>query len=173
MGHPHCDYEYHHQPCELNFWLPLTEVWGGNTLYAESAPGLGDYRPFELGWGECVRFWGNQVRHFAVPNDSGYTRVSLDLRCLDRRRFSPVFVDRSGNFKGNRNKFNLDQYYASGRMPFEDQQRRDGPNEAVAGADAGCMGKWSSGSNDTEGEDASVDDGDALGAVFAGLLDDY
>ena len=20
MGHPHCDYEYHHQPCELNFW---------------------------------------------------------------------------------------------------------------------------------------------------------
>ena len=117
MGHLHCDYEYHHQPCELNFWLPLTEVWGGNTLYAESAPGLADYRPFELGWGQCVRFWGNQVRHFAVPNDSGYTRVSLDLRCLDRRRFSPVFVDRSGNFKGNRNKFNLDQYYASGRIP--------------------------------------------------------
>ena len=23
---------------------------------------------------------------------------------------------RSGNFKGNRNKFNLDQYYASGRI---------------------------------------------------------
>ena len=26
-------------------------------------------------------------------------------------------MDRSGNFKGNRNKFNLGQYYASGRMP--------------------------------------------------------
>ena len=117
MGHPHCDYEYHHQPCEVNLWLPLTQVWGNNTLHAESAPGKGDFRPFELGWGRCVRFWGNQVRHFTCANDTGFTRVSLDLRCLDASRYNPAFVDG----RGNKNKFRLGQYYAlsalQGRSP--------------------------------------------------------
>ena len=24
VGHKHCDYEYYHQPAEINFWIPLT-----------------------------------------------------------------------------------------------------------------------------------------------------
>ena len=28
------------------------------------------------------RFWGNQLRHFTQPNDTGSTRVSFDLRCM-------------------------------------------------------------------------------------------
>ena len=28
------------------------------------------------------RFWGNQLRHFTQPNDTGSTRVSFDLRCV-------------------------------------------------------------------------------------------
>jgi hypothetical protein len=106
-------------------------VWGGNTLHSESAPHARDFRPFELGWGECVRFWGNQCRHYCVANDSGFTRVSLDLRCLDARRFNPVFVDLTGNFKGNRNKFQLGQYYASARMPEAEAEA-----EAEAGSQA-------------------------------------
>ena len=138
MGHPHCDFEYKHQPCELNFWLPLTEVWGGNTLYAESAPGRGDFAPFELGWGRCVRFWGNQVRHFAVANDSGFTRVSLDLRVLDVRRYNPVFVDlHAGSAKLSRNKFRLGQYYASARVPTSGDDPPPQQEEELVAAEGG------------------------------------
>ena len=50
-GHAHIDADYHHQPAEVNFWIPLTEVFGTNTLFVESAPGEGDYHPIELKWG--------------------------------------------------------------------------------------------------------------------------
>ena len=78
-----------------------------------------------------------------------------------------MFIDRSGNFKGNRNKFNLDQYYASGRMPSKEQAKEgsvshDGSDETVR-EEAQCTVEK------TEGEE----DDDALGAVFGGLMDDY
>jgi hypothetical protein len=38
---------------EVNFWVPLTRVFGTNTLFVESAPGRGDFRPVELGYGAC------------------------------------------------------------------------------------------------------------------------
>jgi hypothetical protein len=93
----HCDAQYHHQAGELNFWLPLTAVWGGNTLHTESAPGRADFHPLELGWGRCARFWGNRARHKCLPNDSGFTRVSLDFRALPVRRFDAGFVDSTGS----------------------------------------------------------------------------
>lgn len=61
---PHCDADYFHDINEVNYWLPLTKVWGSNTLWAESAPGLGDYAPFELSPGQLIRFYGNRCRHF-------------------------------------------------------------------------------------------------------------
>jgi hypothetical protein len=117
-GHPHCDSEYGHQPAEMNIWLPLTEVWGGNTLHAESAPGRGDFAPFELGYGRFVWFWGNQCRHYATANDTGFTRVSLDLRVLDLRRFNPAFVDA----EGHADRFRVGQYYATSRLPPEEEE---------------------------------------------------
>jgi hypothetical protein len=42
---------------EVNFWVPLTRVFGTNTLFVESAPGRGDFRPVELGYGACFRRW--------------------------------------------------------------------------------------------------------------------
>ncbi len=72
------------KPSEINFWLPLSDrVYGGNTLWAETRPGLlsyatapffgvrawpdielsgqGDFHPFELRLGQVMRFYGNQV----------------------------------------------------------------------------------------------------------------
>eukprot|EP00961_Rhodomonas_salina_P188775 2547615-Rhodomonas_salina.1 len=60
-GAPHIDADYGHQPSEINFWVPMTPVWGSNSLYSESAPGQGDFEAFELEYGEIKRFWGNQV----------------------------------------------------------------------------------------------------------------
>ena len=72
---PHVDADYFHDASELNFWLPLTAVAGANSLYSESAPGLGDYAPFDLAYGECMRFYGNRCRHYTVAN-STMTTVS-------------------------------------------------------------------------------------------------
>jgi hypothetical protein len=46
---------------KVNLWLPLTPVFGTNSLWAESARGAGDMHPFSAAWEECVRFWGSQV----------------------------------------------------------------------------------------------------------------
>ena len=86
-GRAHCDAEYYHQRAELNFWVPVTRVGGTNSLYSESAPGRGDYAPFELDYGEVQSFWGNQCRHYTVPNESGTCRVSFDFRVVPRSCF--------------------------------------------------------------------------------------
>jgi hypothetical protein len=81
----HCDSEYdNHEPGEINFWVPFTRVFDSNTLWAESAPGRGDFAPFELSVGQAVRFNGNQCRHFTKPNGTGKTRVSIDFRVIPR-----------------------------------------------------------------------------------------
>lgn len=83
MGAFHCDENYHHQPSELNLWMPLSlEVSGTNSLWVESAPGLGDYKPLELRYGQCFRGYLNKCRHGCHPNNSNITRVSLDFRVV-------------------------------------------------------------------------------------------
>lgn len=81
---PHKDAEYGHLPEELNFWVPLTPVWGSNSLFAEGFPGREDFRAFEGGAGDAIRFWGNQCAHYAEPNLTESTRVSFDFRVIPR-----------------------------------------------------------------------------------------
>lgn len=78
----HTDSDYHHQPNELNVWLPLTRAAGSNTLWAESAPGLGDFHPFELVPGQAMLFYGIQCAHYTVPNETSTTRASVDFRVV-------------------------------------------------------------------------------------------
>merc|ERR1711907_775248 len=73
----HTDGEYEHPSGEINFILPLTPMFGSNSLYVESEPGKGDYSPVTQRPGFVFRFYGNQCRHFNVVNLSGHTRVSL------------------------------------------------------------------------------------------------
>ena len=86
---PHCDADYFHDANEINYWVPLTRVGGCNSLWSESAPGAGDYAPFEAGPGEAVRFYGNRCRHYTVPNDGGGVRVSFDFRVIPSALFEP------------------------------------------------------------------------------------
>ena len=37
-----------YQNAEINYWIPLTNVYGGNTLWLESRPGKGDFAPVIL-----------------------------------------------------------------------------------------------------------------------------
>ena len=83
-GCMHKDVDNGHPATEVNFWLPLTTVFGSNSLFAESAPGKGDFAPFCLGYGEIQRFWGAECMHHTLPNESGATRVSVDFRVVPR-----------------------------------------------------------------------------------------
>eukprot|EP00928_Gymnodinium_smaydae_P065063 TRINITY_DN48263_c0_g1_i1.p1 TRINITY_DN48263_c0_g1~~TRINITY_DN48263_c0_g1_i1.p1 ORF type:complete len:439 (+),score=39.99 TRINITY_DN48263_c0_g1_i1:40-1317(+) len=59
----HCDANYRdHWRGEINFWLPVTPVAGANSLWLESAPERGDFRPVELQPGEFLRFNGYACR---------------------------------------------------------------------------------------------------------------
>lgn len=87
---PHRDAEYGHQPGELNFWLPLTDVARTRTtLWAESAPGAADDQPLDATLGEAVAFFGTGCRHHVPANPSDCTRVSLDFRVGVEGHFDP------------------------------------------------------------------------------------
>ena len=103
VGVPHCDADYNHVKSELNFWVPLVSVSGSNTLWTESTPGKGDYSPIVARNGHVVRFYGNQCRHFTVPNKSNVSRVSFDLRVIPASQYH--------TYPQKVNFFQVGQYY--------------------------------------------------------------
>ena len=81
---------------EFNFWMPFVPTDITSTLWAETMPGKGDFYPFHpLEPGEIMRFPGTFCRHFAKPNISGKTRVSLDFRCSVSSCFDPAYLGRA------------------------------------------------------------------------------
>ena len=70
----HCDADYHHPPAEViiialiiiviikiliiifqvNWWFPFTPVSGSNSLFVESRPGAGDFKPVQLQYGQVI-----------------------------------------------------------------------------------------------------------------------
>ena len=89
----HDDARYGHQPGELNFWLPLTDVAETRTtLEAESAPGRGDFHALAPRPGEVAVFHGTLCRHRVPPNPSACTRASLDFRVGVEGCFDPAWV---------------------------------------------------------------------------------
>jgi len=106
---PHTDSDYDaHQPGEINFWIPVTPVWGNNTLWTESEPGKEDFHPIEIGYGQILRFHGNRCTHFTKKNDTGATRVSFDFRAI------PLVAYRE-DFGGKIGDYNSQEYGVPGR----------------------------------------------------------
>lgn len=108
LGKPHTDADYFHLASEINFWIPCSDgLAQGNTLWAESRPGAGDFHPFVIEYGTLCRFYGNKCRHYTVPNQTTRTRVSIDLR---------VISEESGGFIDN-NRFRVGEYFHSIVVP--------------------------------------------------------
>lgn len=101
----HDDREYHHQPSEINFWLPLTTCFGNNSLWVESEPRKGDFHSLDMQYGELYRFYGNQCRHYTNANNTNKTRVSLDFRVVSTFSGShdPTFC--KGVRRGSKSKY--------------------------------------------------------------------
>lgn len=85
----HCDADYNHQPGEINFILPLTPMFGTNSVYVESEPGKGDYHSAEVPIGRLFCFYGNKCRHHNRRNETGVSRLSIDFRVIPMKVYDP------------------------------------------------------------------------------------
>eukprot|EP00966_Prymnesium_polylepis_P189677 4394875-Prymnesium_polylepis.1 len=132
---PHCDADYFHDANEINYWLPMSRVWGSNTLWSESSPGAADFAPFELEPGQMMRFYGNRCRHYTEPNDTDGTRVSIDFRVVPLHLHVPQAERDPQATALMQSHWVLDAggYYAVARVRGEQIPRRL-PDDAAAGA---------------------------------------
>jgi ectoine hydroxylase-related dioxygenase (phytanoyl-CoA dioxygenase family) len=89
VGEFHVDGDYNHQDGEVNFWVPLTPVWGSNSLWIEETLGGRDYQPVVLKPGELLVFDAVNWRHGNMTNTTGSTRVSFDFRCVPLKSYVP------------------------------------------------------------------------------------
>lgn len=67
---------------ERNFILPITSMFGTNTIFIESEPGKKDFKGIPLEYGELFSFNGNRCTHYNEKNQEGRIRISLDFRVL-------------------------------------------------------------------------------------------
>lgn len=103
----HTDHDTGHPPSEVNYLLPVNlRTYGSNSLWVESAPGLGDYAPFEISYGEMVQWRGNSLRHYSNRNTEDETRVSFDFRVVPGSQWEEP-MDKS--------LFKLGSYYLDAR----------------------------------------------------------
>ena len=104
----HTDADYNHPPEEMNFILGITELLDTNSVYIESAPGKGDFKPVRLLWNEFLQFNGNQCRHYNMKNKIGLSRISIDFRIIPYSKYNPNYEKRSVH--GNR-QFIVGDYF--------------------------------------------------------------
>lgn len=82
VGSYHRDRSGDHNPCEMTFWLPLTDVTSENSLWVESSEGAEDFRPHPMRYGQMLAFDSANLMHGNVRNASDRTRVSFDFRVI-------------------------------------------------------------------------------------------
>lgn len=87
VGEWHKDKNYNHDTSEVNFWLPFTDAYDTNTIWLESQEDLGDYRPYEVKYGEVLVFNGASLSHGNKINETGSSRLSVDFRLVDPTKF--------------------------------------------------------------------------------------
>ena len=81
------DPNHGHPDWEINIQIPLTEMKDTAATWVETVPGLGNYQPMNMEYGEYVLFDGNRCTHGNYPNKTGKTRVSFDFRIIPCRKY--------------------------------------------------------------------------------------
>ena len=105
--HYDSDKDHMHPEWEINFQIALTDMYDTQATWIESVPGLGDFSPMEMTYGDYYAFDGNKCIHGNKVNISGSTRVSFDFRIIpyDRYATTEVFSATKGK------KFVIGDYY--------------------------------------------------------------
>ena len=92
---------------EDNFYLPFTDAFDTNTIWAESEEDKGDFSPINCKYGECVQWDGCNLMHGNKINVTGKARVSVDFRAIKYSNYVPSEIQ-SINTKI---KFQIGGYY--------------------------------------------------------------
>jgi hypothetical protein len=88
VGEMHKDADYHHQNGEINCWVPLTPVWGANSIWVEKTRGGYNYQPWNLKPGQLLVFDSVNWMHGNIRNSTGRARVSFDFRLLPADKYA-------------------------------------------------------------------------------------
>jgi len=90
VGEFHRDRDYDHSVHEINYLLPLTEMYDTNGIWIESEEGKEDYQAPSLSYGEVLRFDGANLKHGNKTNETPITRVSFDFRVKPVSKHEPT-----------------------------------------------------------------------------------
>jgi hypothetical protein len=104
----HKDRDFGHSPCERNIYLPITDAYETNTIWAESRDGLQDFAPMTCNKNEYIIWDGANCSHGNKINETNQTRVSFDFRVIKLKDLASLNVAAS---KTCEKKFCLGGYY--------------------------------------------------------------
>lgn len=97
VGNFHTDATYHHPLGETTFWVPLTRAHDTSSVWIEDD--AGELRAPDVVTGDMVEFSAVTRRHGNLVNETGYSRVSFDFRCIPARLLPEVEGPPSENMK--------------------------------------------------------------------------
>jgi hypothetical protein len=89
--HYDSDDDHKHPDWEINFQVALTDMFETQATWIESIPGLGDFSPMNLRYGQYSIFDGNRCTHGNKRNSTDSTRVSFDFRVIPSDRYESNF----------------------------------------------------------------------------------
>jgi len=107
VGEWHKDRQYNHNQNEINFFLPFTDAFDTNTIWAESEEDKGDYSPIEARYGQFVVWEGVRLTHGNKLNQTDVSRVSVDFRIVPLSKWSV----QEGEAINTKVKFDIGGYY--------------------------------------------------------------
>ena len=103
----HKDSDYSHSVHEMNFFLPLTNAFGNNTIWVETEINKEDYQPMEAEYGEMWYWSGATLKHGNKLNNTGKSRVSVDFRIIPLSKYK----DEGKQSITNKTKMVLGEYW--------------------------------------------------------------
>jgi hypothetical protein len=109
----HCDTMpgYDHPEGEINFIIPLTDMYDTNSIWVESEPGKKDFKPVNTKLGQLLIFNGNKCYHGNELNKTGKTRVSFDFRIIFKKRYNNYIINNPKYSVTTNKKFIIGEYY--------------------------------------------------------------
>jgi len=107
VGEWHKDKQYNHNQAEINFFLPFTDAFDTNTIWAESEEDKGDYSPLEAKYGEFIIWEGVRLMHGNKLNQTNRSRVSVDFRIVPYSKWTV----QEGSAINTGIKFDIGGYY--------------------------------------------------------------
>jgi hypothetical protein len=86
VGEYHRDRDFGHQAGAINFWVPVTDAYGTNSVHVARSEG-DTPTPINVNLGEVLVFDAVNLLHGNELNTTGSTRVSFDFRVIPEKDY--------------------------------------------------------------------------------------